>query len=101
MFFKEPEENCAIVEVPGLEFPLRQPLFLQRETKLEAIERENIEKGFFVKDENVHYRLQPKYHLYSMGLKHPEQRKFLDTTISEKIARAIHERLSASGASKR
>ena len=94
MVFKKPGENWAIIELPGLQIPLRDPLFSRKKTKQEAVQRENIEHGFFIKDELVDRRLEDKYHIHAMPLKHPDQQKYLLPIISEKIAAAIHKRIS-------
>lgn len=77
-------EKHFIVEVPGINMPIPE-----RNAK---INRQRISRlGFESQGTND---LQLKYYVEHMPLKHKGQQKYLDPVISEKIAAAIHERIS-------
>lgn len=84
---KRGEKDNLVVEMPGFETNLPARILKKRWPRLEAI----------VEDERISPALKEKvedYLLRYMPLRHPRQQKFLHPAISEKIAAAIHERIT-------
>ncbi len=96
-FIGNPQENHFVVEIPAKTQELPERIRQQKRMQIKEIRKQNRvaeEVGYRTPPERIIWETKDSYQLESMGLKAKGQRKYLSPIISEKIAAAIHERLT-------
>ncbi len=93
-FTREPGENHYVVEMPAFETRIPYRIRKRRQQKLKAATRAADRDLTWNELGMAEYGLRSGYHLSYMPLRHPSQQKYLHPAISEKIAAAIHERIT-------
>jgi len=91
-FQRNRNANHYLIELPGVNLPLKRKIRRKREEQRKAVFLANNLSNTY--PSHLEKRLNPTYHLYRMPLADKRQQKYLHPAISEKIAQAIHERIT-------
>ncbi len=91
---KQTSDNDYIVEVPAFLMPFENANLAERRLKQILAVAPQLRRLKHQKRNSVMQDLNIVYHTGSTPLRHPAQQKYLHPAISEKIAQAIHERIS-------
>ncbi len=88
------QKNGAIIEIPANFTPI-SPTIAKRRTKLIKKTLETLGDNIYsMHGQDIKNHTASEYQLMATKLKDPQQKKYLHPAISEKIAAAIHERIS-------